>query len=108
MKHIYAEMIKLYPDLIETAKDKTKRKLKPLVLFKSDLDTLEEQMVKNFGADTSQVPIVWKVNESYMQDDTFTNGIPAKDGQEQDGEEGEEEEESPPPAKNTKEPAKKK
>lgn len=77
VKAIYAEMIKIYPDLVEIAKDKGKRKLKPLVLYKSDLDSLEAEMVKNYGADTSHVPVVWKVNDSQLHDDTFVDGIPA-------------------------------
>jgi hypothetical protein len=102
VKLIYAEMLKLYPDLVEIAKDKGKRKLKPLVLYKSDFDSLEAEMVKNYGCDNSHVPIVWKLNDSQLHDDTFTDGIPAKDRDHDDGEDPEEEDdpkEKKPPAK---------
>lgn len=103
VKAIYQDIIKHYPDLIAIAKDKTKRKLKPLVLYKSDLDALEAEMVKNYGADTSHTPVVWRVEESKLHDDTFTNGIPAKgdDGDEdpEDEKDDEPKKTSPPPKK---------
>lgn len=111
MKQIYADMIKLYPDLVEIAKDKTKRKLKPLVLYKSDLDSLEEDLIKHYGADTSHVPVVWKVTESHLQDDTFTNGIAAKNGDDEDepdDADGKEEPSMDPKSKDLAAPIKKK
>lgn len=100
------EMLKLYPDLVEIAKDKGKRKLKPLVLYKSDFDSLEAEMVKNYGCDNSHVPIVWKLNDSQLHDDTFVDGIPAKDNE--DDQDPEEDEDEPKPKKPSKPDPKKK
>lgn len=111
MKQIYAEMIKMYPDLVEIGKDKSKRKLKPLVLYKSDLDALEADMVKHYGSDTSHVPVVWKVNESRIHDDTFANGIPTRNGDDDgdaDEDGGEEDPSMAPKSKDLSPPLKKK
>lgn len=60
IKEIYAEIIEEYPDLIELAKDKKKRSLKPIVLYQSDLDSLEAEMIKIFGQDSLHTPVVWR------------------------------------------------
>ena len=110
VKQIYSEIVKVYPDLVGIAKDKSKRKLKPLVLFKSDLEALEADMVKNYGGDNSHNPVIWRANESQMQgDDTLVDGIPAGDKDEEDEDQDEEEEEDvkPPPKKGGKDSPKK-
>ena len=102
----------MYPDLVEIAKDKTKRKLKPLVLYKSDLDALEEDMKKHYGGDNTHVPVVWKVNESRMHDDSFANGIATRNGDDEDDPEeeddGEQEPAMAPKSKDLSPPLKKK
>ena len=61
VKVIYAETIADYPDLVEIAKDKKKRSLKPIVLFQTDLDALESEMIKIFGTNSLHVPVVWRL-----------------------------------------------
>jgi phosphopantothenoylcysteine synthetase/decarboxylase len=70
---IYAETILAYPDLVEIAKDKKKRSLKPIVLFQSDLDALESEMVKTFGSNSLHTPVVWR------------QGVPDDDNENDDG-----------------------
>lgn len=60
VKEIYAEMIAEYPDLIEFAKHKKKRSLKPVVLYQSDIEALEAQMVKTFGTDSLHKAVIWR------------------------------------------------
>ena len=55
-------MVYHYPDLIDIAKDKEKRQLKPVVMFSTDLDSLEEEMIKVYGTDSLHVAVVWRIS----------------------------------------------
>lgn len=67
VKVLYAETISDYPDLVDIAKDKKKRSLKPIVVFQSDLDALETEMIKTYGTDSMHKPVVWR--QGVLSDD---------------------------------------
>jgi hypothetical protein len=55
VKDVYVEMTAKYPELVDIAKDKSKKSLKPVVKFIDDLDSLEEKMKNAFGSDSVHV-----------------------------------------------------
>lgn len=74
VKEIYSDVVMDYPDLIEIAKNKKKRTLKPLVLFKTDLDSLETEMIKTFGTDSLHQVVHWRQGRDESQEDQSMQG----------------------------------
>ena len=92
VKDIYVQMTAKYPELVDIAKDKSKKTLKPVVKFLDDLDALEEKMKNAFGSDSVHVMIERAAPEEEPEeaDQRFTphdsavqDGEQAGDGEEE-------------------------
>lgn len=92
MKDVYVQMTAKYPELVDIAKDKAKKTLKPVVKFLDDLDALEEKMKSAFGTDSVHVMIERAVPEEDPEeaDQRFTPHDSAVQDGGQEGQAGEE------------------
>ena len=80
-----------YPELVDIAKDKAKKTLKPVVKFVDDLDSLEEKMKSSFGSDSVHVMLERAEPEEEPEDpdQRFTPHATEAQGDEPgDGEDG--------------------
>ena len=117
VKDVYVEMTAKYPELIDIAKDKSKKSLKPVVKFMDDLDSLDEKMKSAFGSDSLHVMVERAAAQEDPEeaDQRFTPHASAvQDGDEPGQAEADDDEqlaanpEPPNPAPNPKQPQPKK